>query len=268
MYKTDSNKRSFCRERMKIGKIYGEIYDTYSNRNERMNACAKTAFGWIKERSVAGGIFYYLKKINVVYNDGYFHNVQPYDKSIVDKNIIYELCSNDGKYYILGAEVMQVLWDLILILITLDIIWGLFVKKDNEMNSVFKVIILGITMYLMIFEGRSKYLFMFSPIYIVYAGLMLSELMKYINYIIKKITYAENLKRGAKKVWEIKKVLRKSEQFIKFAIVGCFNTIITLSIGVSSYIAPILKMAITVPLNFILNKVWAFKDNVSQRMNS
>lgn len=29
---------------------------------------------------------------------------------------------------------------------------------------------------------------------------------------------------------------------------------------VSSTIAPILKMAITIPLNFVLNKVWAFKD--------
>ncbi len=29
---------------------------------------------------------------------------------------------------------------------------------------------------------------------------------------------------------------------------------------VSSFIAPVLKMMITIPLNFILNKIWAFKD--------
>ena len=33
-------------------------------------------------------------------------------------------------------------------------------------------------------------------------------------------------------------------------------------LNISSYIAPILKMVITIPLNFILNKVWAFKDKV------
>lgn len=31
--------------------------------------------------------------------------------------------------------------------------------------------------------------------------------------------------------------------------------------GIPSYIAPILKMAITVPLNYILNKFWAFKEH-------
>lgn len=31
----------------------------------------------------------------------------------------------------------------------------------------------------------------------------------------------------------------------------------------SSYIAPILKLVITVPLNFVLNKLWAFKENNS-----
>lgn len=137
------------------------------------------------------------------------------------------------------------------------------------------------------------------------------------------------------KLQEIKNLMKKSEQFIKFAIVGCSNTLINLTIyyfgifvgihyilsyilgflvsvcnaffwnnkyvfknkqeknlfkafvkviasygfsfllslllmsifvelvGVSSYIAPILKMAITIPLNFVLNKVWAFKDSVS-----
>ena len=31
-------------------------------------------------------------------------------------------------------------------------------------------------------------------------------------------------------------------------------------IGVPSFIAPILKMIVTIPINFVLNKVWAFKD--------
>lgn len=31
-------------------------------------------------------------------------------------------------------------------------------------------------------------------------------------------------------------------------------------IGISEFIAPIIKLAITVPLNFLLNKLWAFKS--------
>ncbi|MBD5524304.1 MAG: GtrA family protein [Lachnospiraceae bacterium] len=30
--------------------------------------------------------------------------------------------------------------------------------------------------------------------------------------------------------------------------------------SISSLIAPILKMVVTIPLNFVLNKIWAFKD--------
>lgn len=33
--------------------------------------------------------------------------------------------------------------------------------------------------------------------------------------------------------------------------------------GISSYIAPLLKMVVTIPLNFVLNKVWAFRDKSS-----
>ena len=31
-------------------------------------------------------------------------------------------------------------------------------------------------------------------------------------------------------------------------------------LGISEYIAPILNLCITIPLNFLLNKYWAFKD--------
>lgn len=135
------------------------------------------------------------------------------------------------------------------------------------------------------------------------------------------------------KVFKIgKKTLKECEQFIKFAIVGCSNTVINLAVyyfciyvgiyyliaytagflvsvtnafywnnkfvfknkkeksivkaflkvlasygfsfilsiilmsvmvealGISSLVAPILKMIITIPINFLLNKVWAFKD--------
>lgn len=131
---------------------------------------------------------------------------------------------------------------------------------------------------------------------------------------------------------------KKFEQFIKFAIVGCSNTIINLAVyyfciflgihyllaytlgflisvcnaffwnnkyvfvnkhetsifkafikvfasygfsfllsvvlmsllveicNVSSLIAPILKMIVTIPLNFFLNKIWAFKDRKDKCM--
>ena len=37
-------------------------------------------------------------------------------------------------------------------------------------------------------------------------------------------------------------------------------TLLVEVLHVSEYIAPLLRLAVTVPLNFFLNKVWAFKD--------
>lgn len=158
--------------------IYAELCSTYQNRSERMDACLKVALQWIKERGIWRNIRFYLKKVNVAYNDGYFDHVEPYDKSTVDRNLIYDLYANDGKYYLLRADIMQVFWDFILLLISSDIIICIFVRKRRAgVYSVFKIVILGITLYLMLFEDRSKYLFMFLPIYIAYAGLMLNELL-------------------------------------------------------------------------------------------
>ena len=35
--------------------------------------------------------------------------------------------------------------------------------------------------------------------------------------------------------------------------------------NISSLVAPILKMLVTIPLNFALNKIWAFKDRKDKR---
>ncbi len=50
-------------------------------------------------------------------------------------------------------------------------------KNENAEYLSFKITIIGITLYLLLFEGRSKYLFMFLPIYVSFAGVILSELL-------------------------------------------------------------------------------------------
>ena len=55
-----------------------------------------------------------------------------------------------------------------------------------------------------------------------------------------------------------------AKTFVSYGFSGLVVTEILLIfwvnvIGVSSYVAPILNLFITVPLNFMLNKLWAFK---------
>lgn len=53
--------------------------------------------------------------------------------------------------------------------------------------------------------------------------------------------------------------------YISYGFTGVFlNNILSSfwihSLGISKYIAPLLNLIISVPINFLLNKFWAFKD--------
>lgn len=73
-----------------------------------------------------------------------------------------------------------------------------------------------------------------------------------------------------KYVFKEKRETSTSRAFIK--VVASYGVSFLLSIvlmslmvekfHISSYIAPLLKMAITIPLNFALNKLWAFKEKM------
>ena len=54
---------------------------------------------------------------------------------------------------------------------------GIRVKSDNMFMLYIKIIILGVSAYTLLFEGRAKYLFMFVPIYLVAAGMGLNEMI-------------------------------------------------------------------------------------------
>lgn len=59
-------------------------------------------------------------------------------------------------------------------------------------------------------------------------------------------------------------IKRLAKTFASYAFTGLFLSAVLLYlwvdvVGISEYIAPIINLIITVPLNFIINKFWAFK---------
>lgn len=71
---------------------------------------------------------------------------------------------------------MQVLWDMILALL----IFNTFVlvrkhKSEWTIDLFAEIAILGITLYLMLFEGRAKYIYMLLPVYLYYAGIIMAR---------------------------------------------------------------------------------------------
>ncbi|MBD5524303.1 MAG: hypothetical protein HDR04_07770 [Lachnospiraceae bacterium] len=161
-----------------------QILQNYSE-DKWNQAFVQEALTRIKSRGLIGNIQFYLMKINLAYNDGYFHNMRQFTDEDIDKNCLYSFYLDDASgLYRIGADVMQVLWDTILLLVILDTF--LFRKLYSNIDDIFwKVAILGITMYLMIFEVRSKYIYMFLPVYMCYGGVIFNRFRMFFSKVIK-----------------------------------------------------------------------------------
>lgn len=162
-----------------------EILSEYSDRSDRLDACLKQAIFWVKDRKILGNIKFYIKKLNVAFNDGGFHNVQPYNHEEVLRNVVYEFYSNDGKYYVIIAELRQILWDMVIVLLSLPIVIYIFKRKTMNVYIFFECSIIGVITYLCLLEGRSKYLYMFLPLFLAYAGVMMDRMLKGMKFFSK-----------------------------------------------------------------------------------
>lgn len=156
-----------------------------SNKNTTIDEVNDTLFqralDRIKERGLWGNVTFYYHKIHTAYCDGYFDNVQDDDLNVVSndlsKNRLYYLyVKEDGKWYQFSAGVMQVVWNAVLIIVFL---LGISNKISTQgdvsiVAQICKMMILAISLYLLVFENRSKYLLMFLPIFFLYGGIVLS----------------------------------------------------------------------------------------------
>ncbi len=147
----------------------------------------------IRRRGVLGNIVFYEKKIDVAFNDGYFTNAQPSTMKNMDRSALYELYIREGRFYQLGATLFQILWDGVLSVMMIHAAieaWrfhrrrskaptgigaGALAQADgtDRVVTMLKIAILAITLLLMLFEGRAKYLYMFMPVFLMAFGLML-----------------------------------------------------------------------------------------------
>lgn len=59
-------------------------------------------------------------------------------------------------------------------------------RKNNGEKGMIPVFIMGITLYLLIFEGRSKYLYMFLPVFLVGADLGIQSAACQFNQITER----------------------------------------------------------------------------------
>lgn len=193
------------------GAVRDKLINKYGNNADVSRELLKRAFKSIRDRGLWGNIAFYEKKINIIYNDGYFHNVQRDDMYKMDKTFLYNVYIHDGAYYQVLATLFQIMWDAILLTMALYALVmvlrararrrarrgkptgafaALFPEDLEGANGdtllLTMILALAINAYLMCLEGRAKYLYMFTPIYIGMFGIMFHQLSTSIAAALRK----------------------------------------------------------------------------------
>ena len=152
----------------------------------------------ITEMGIGGVINQISRKILTNYNDGTFsgvatfvyirkeYNIEGINKELSKflKNIYYE----NGKYNMIYTQIMQCLWIGILI-------FNMFSYNDGKSTKISIVIlgIIGLFIFEILFEARSRYIFIYVPLYIFLGVIGLRNVLSFFVVKIKGIKNKGNV---------------------------------------------------------------------------
>lgn len=152
-------------------KLLRQKYIQESTTNEELNAlCLEEAIRRVKERGLSNVIFY-LDKANIIYGDGYFDKVKTIN--VHDGSRKADIYVEGGYFYEMFYTLLQVIWFSVLLMMLLGYIFG----EKNLIPLFYPIAVMGITLYTLLFEGRSKYLYMLLPVFIIFAFLCLHAII-------------------------------------------------------------------------------------------
>lgn len=151
-----------------------EESDTKGKKNDLIQTLNR-----VKERKFFGQFKFIKIKTMLNYNDGTFAWGREgdvfYYKILAKDSKVSKLFQNyfykDYKYNYIFKVITQLLWILVLIL---SLCAGIKDEKDD--NSILYLSIIGITLFLTIFECRARYLYCYTPIFITIALIGLNNL--------------------------------------------------------------------------------------------
>lgn len=158
--------------------IREDFLDMYETAEEANGAMFAEGIRRVKERGLSGNVSFFFHKLDVAYGDGYFNNVQSGGADWED-SFLSKVYKRGGSYYWVLATVLQIIWDAALLCL---LIGGVLYQKRDRILGLYYLIIGAVTLYVMCFEGRSKYIFMFLPVYMIAAGLSFETLAKKIRF--------------------------------------------------------------------------------------
>ena len=178
-----SNKYSFSLYHYLMMGINQETTGSYSQEDvlnslatnsyeERIEYNKEIFFERIKSMSFKDFCEFYAKKTLLNYNDGTFawglegnfyarkNNIQTTLAKAL-KDFFY----NKGDMFYTFSSIMQTIW----IFVLATTILGAILKKFDYKNSVTYLALIGLTMFVLIFEARARYMYLYSTYYIILA---------------------------------------------------------------------------------------------------
>lgn len=147
--------------------VFGEFQFSKADRNA---ACMERAWERIRQRGPLGTLYFCLKKLVKSFNDGTFawtdvRYYEPFPEDLTHANAAGEflrtLFMPEGARQAWYDTLAELVW----IFLLLGIPGIVLEKGKREKYLVFVVLIVGILLYLMLFESGARYLYVFLPVF-------------------------------------------------------------------------------------------------------
>lgn len=164
---------------------YSDTEYEYTRKFDTKEAKTKANVDMIKRRLRDYGPVGYLKFLNhklaVTWNDGTYYAPDKLRRFPISvNNIVYQTFSNRGKYYKYYHGVANAIHIVLLLLIIGSTILTLY-QGHADVVSVARLAVFGLTIFLLLWETRSRYLVQFLPIIIICALPVIDQFMKYMS---------------------------------------------------------------------------------------
>jgi len=144
------------------------------NYDQKKEANNKKIAERLNEMGVYGVANHLYNKLGFTWGDGTYwisHHLNSKDengKSIPDRNPMFELVLKDGRYYGIFEVYCNSIHLVILVLMVMSAYYATRRKRITPMTLI-RGIVFGVALFFMVWEARSRYLFNFTPLFILTA---------------------------------------------------------------------------------------------------
>ena len=154
-------------------------------KDEKQKENLRTVKKRLQDFGIKGYIKFLYNKANWILSDGTFFygeegtfwTSEHYNNSEIGKFIQELINKDDVKYQTVTVNIMQTLW----ILIIIGLVFS-YNKKQDDNFAILKLSIIGIVIFLLLFEGRARYIVNHLPIFIIIGVCGIKNSLKFFDH--------------------------------------------------------------------------------------